>query len=202
MITPPPSLELIKWNKSLTRRLTLNGWTPQFRGSCAQDWGRERRCVLPVVTWSGFYRFHLNWNLWRETSPKYFSENYIRISILPNMILYVSQLQTSNNTSSGARAMHDFGAEAFIEEVQWYDDDDILYRCIVFSISYFVDALIIKMQIWRSLHYWEAIRKGTNTNAAWWRSHVAKMPLSCCSSDLVGAPSISLLRGPMPPSIW
>ena len=26
-------------------------------------------------------------------------------------------------TSSGARAMHDFGAEAFIEEVQWYDDD-------------------------------------------------------------------------------
>ena len=43
--------------------------------------------------------------------------------------------------------MHDFGAEAFIEEVQCYDDDDILYRCIVFSISYFVDALIIKMQI-------------------------------------------------------
>jgi hypothetical protein len=80
-------------------------------------------------------------------------------------------------TSSGARAMHDFGAEAFIEEVQWYDDDDILYRCIVFSISYFVDALIIKMQIWRSLHYREAIRIGTNTNAAWWRSQDASFLL-------------------------
>ena len=44
--------------------------------------------------------------------------------------------------------MHDYWSEAFIEEVQGYDDDDdILYRCIVFSISYFVDALIIKMQI-------------------------------------------------------
>ena len=81
------------------------------------------------------------------------------------------------STSSGARAMHDYWSEAFIEEVQWYDDDDILYRCIVFSISYFVDALIIKMQIWRSLHYWEAIRKGTNTNAAWWRSQDASFLL-------------------------
>ena len=42
---------------------------------------------------------------------------------------------TSKRTSSGARAMHGFGAEVFIEEVQWYDD--ILYRCIVFSMSYF-----------------------------------------------------------------
>jgi len=33
------------------------------------------------------------------------------------------------------------------------------------------------------------------------RGDVAKMPLSGCSSDVVGAPSISLLRGPMPPSI-
>ena len=53
----------------------------------------------------------------------------------------------------------------------WYDD--ILYRCIVFSISYFVDALIIKMEIWLSLYHWEAIRKETNTNAAWWRSQDA-----------------------------
>jgi len=78
-------------------------------------------------------------------------------------------------TSAGARAMHDFGAEVFIEEVQWYDD--ILYRCIVFSKSYFVDALIIKMEIWRSIHYWEAFWIRTNTNAAWWRSQGASFLL-------------------------
>ena len=44
--------------------------------------------------------------------------------------------------------MHGFGAEVFIEEVQCYDDMmNILYRCIVFSISYFVDASIIKIEI-------------------------------------------------------
>jgi len=57
----------------------------------------------------------------------------------------------------------------------WYDD--ILYRCIVFSISYFVDALIIKIEIWRSLHHWEAIRIGTNSKAAWWRSQDASFLL-------------------------
>jgi len=33
------------------------------------------------------------------------------------------------------------------------------------------------MKIWRSLHYWEAIRIGTNTNAAWWRSQDASFLL-------------------------
>ena len=48
--------------------------------------------------------------------------------------------------------MHDYGAEVFIEEVQCYDD--ILYRCIVFSISYFVGALIIKMNHLMAVGIW------------------------------------------------
>ena len=91
------------------------------------------------------------WAQHASSAPRRVQDKWKKWQFEQYVKCYLSEIR---NTSAGARAMHDFGAEVFIEEVQWYDD--ILYRCIVFSKSYFVDALIIKMEIWRSIHYWDA----------------------------------------------
>ena len=61
--------------------------------------------------------------LWALTQNN--SRNYVTNPRLLGRF-FVRLVHNSRQTSLGARAMHGFGAEVFIEEVQCYDDNDMM----------------------------------------------------------------------------